>query len=160
LAGHAWLHIACVHVVLHLLGRDAYNRCDLTSLKLERLCTKNRVIKVTLQSIRPIRSQNGLEKDLIGLVDQRVISLTGLFVQSQLERCHTRTSIETVCEFQLYGCSQCLARRASRSKSANHAQVIGRVASYRRGHAPSDATCKSHGNRLSSLLSGGGRRQP
>ena len=26
------------------------------------LCTKNRVIKVTLQSIRPIRSQNGLEK--------------------------------------------------------------------------------------------------
>jgi hypothetical protein len=48
------------------------------------LCTKNRVIKVTLQSIRPIRSQNGLEKDLIGLVDQRVISLTGLFVQSPL----------------------------------------------------------------------------
>jgi predicted ATPase/DNA-binding winged helix-turn-helix (wHTH) protein len=62
---------------LHLAAENA----------LHRLCTKNRVIKVTLQSIRPIRSQNGLEKDLIGLVDQRVISLTGLFVQSPLHRC-------------------------------------------------------------------------
>src|SRR5207237_10309483 len=35
LTGHSGLHIACIHIVLHLFGWDPDDRCDLTGFELE-----------------------------------------------------------------------------------------------------------------------------